>query len=161
MGEAVTTKTANPFGLEFCPKDGRESDAYNVASTVCILRGKSPAEDSWLAPARHAVALHVVSGKLHRIAERQCNEDLTCRACDGGGLGTLTTTACRACAGRGSTLGRREARLEAGALEIAKHYGLGVYFQGDPRGCSLYIGDAEHMNGANYNRGHAVVRLGR
>jgi hypothetical protein len=163
-------------GLDFDPSNvGAQADAYNVASTAMLLdrqfhQGK--AEAGIFAPARHAVALHVISGKLHRMAERLCNEDLTCPACSGDGMlprgnginpapGRFERRTCPVCAGRGNTLGRREASLIADASEIAEHYGFKAYHQTDPRGCSLYLCDAPDADAGNYNHGHAVCRLGR
>ena len=170
----MTTKTANPYGLEFQPaQTGREADALAVAQTTLHLaRVVAGSDYLYLCPVgRHAVALHVISGKLHRLSERQCNENLACPACKGEGRigerqGLCPATHypardCPSCAGTGLTTGRKLAKLEAGAREIAAHYGLAVYFQGDPRGCSLYIGEAKDMMDSTYNRGHAVVRLGR
>lgn len=188
------------------PRNGVASNAYEVACTALFLRGRAPAGGfhGGFAPARHAVTLHRISGRLHRIAERQCSEDLTCPDCQGGGwvqrafkskehggkylplLGDHNRVECRACSGRGNTLGRQESRLEDDARHIAKHYGLWVYFQGDPRGCSLYLIDPAIVPtdlhslrmtsdstptpvaviqarwiASNYNRGHAVTRIGR
>jgi hypothetical protein len=163
----VSTATKQLDALDWpAPEIGHAADCYNVAATAVILRGNAPKGFRWLEPARHAVLLHQISGKLHRLAERQCNEDLTCRQCGGAGqyedqrTGDAYGQTCRACAGKGVSTGKRETRLERAATEIARYYGLACYFQGDPRGCSLYIGKAEDMNGANYNQGHAVVRLG-
>ena len=208
----MSTREKTRRGLDAdVPQTGIAADAYNVAATSSILKGHAPPADGWLAPARHAVALHRISGKLHRIAERECSEDLTCHVCGGDGEGPsenftgegraaaqrlgVKGGTCDTCAGTGSTLGKREARLREDAREIAAHYGLRVYFQTDPRGCSLYLIDPEivpksvalvpgeplepHVyHGeeksipalatlqerwieANYNRGHAVTRLGR
>jgi hypothetical protein len=49
----------------------------------------------------------------------------------------------------------------ADAQEIAAHYGLTAYHQGDCRGCALYLCDPKDANQASYDNGHAVVRLGR
>jgi len=215
---SATIKTANPLDADV-PRTGRAADAYEVACTAIMLRGHAPEGARWLAPARHAVTLHRISGHLHRLAERQCNEDLTCPTCNGEakcarcgeatcsdasssfyghvhrhGPTTHKYKPCPTCAGSGSTTGRREARLQRDAQAIAEHYGLRAYFQGDPRGCSLYlmdpasvpkswagvpgepleayVYDSEAKNpptletlqhrwiAANYNHGHAVVRLG-
>lgn len=51
--------------------------------------------------------------------------------------------------------------LLADAQEIAAHYGLRAYHQGDPRGCSLYLCEPGDAANDNYNRGHAIFRLGR
>jgi len=143
------------------PSTGRAADAYEVACTAAMLHWLGWADDGpkpkpqAFESARHATLLHIISGRLHRIAERLCNEDLTCRACDGAGKTSdaaspdveyhpaVTRKSCRACAGRGNTLGRSETRLEASAKAIADHYALRVYFQSDSRGCSLYLIDPD------------------
>lgn len=167
--------STNKLGLQWEPSNvGIQADALAVAVTTLVLSRANGSDPSHYGPSRHAVALHVISGKLHRIAERQCNEDLTCPKCGGAGqapdpetyerTGDPYGNTCRACAGRGNTLGRRETALEKAAAAIATHYGLRAYFQGDPRGCSLYLLGNEVKPGeeaSNYNRGHAVVRLGR
>ena len=168
----MTTQTRKPAhsmrrgGLDWnVPRDGRASEAYEVACTATLLayHGKT---DQGFTAARHATRLHVISGLLHKLAERACNEDLGCRECQGEGIVTKTSASgylsepkCRACAGTGQTVGRKVESLRADAQEIAAHYGLTCYFQTDPRGCALYIG--EGLTDENYNRGHAVVRLGR
>lgn len=125
----------NTLGPDYRPKqDGREADAYAVACTVCFLT-ENAKEPGYYLPARHAVALHVISGRLHRLAERSCNT--------------------------GADVEKAESRLVRAARDIAALYGLSIYHQSDPRGCSLYIGKPEDMNGSTYNRGHAIVRLGR
>ena len=60
----MTTKTANPFGLDFSPSNvGREADALNVAWTAGILHARIAAGPLTIGQtARHAVALHVISG---------------------------------------------------------------------------------------------------
>lgn len=162
----MSTRTEpNRLGLDYEPSNvGREADALNVAQTALVLRGHLPPDGRWLAPARHAVALHAISGRLHRLDERACNEDLTCQRCEGTGeldeSPAGLTKNCPACAGKGRTTGRTEARLEAAASEIAAYYGLRVYFQGDPRGCSLYLLTAPDQDATTYNRCHAVPRLG-
>lgn len=191
------------------PHTGLAADAFSVAQTAIMLRSHAGPDVPHWQPARHAVTLHRISGWLHRISERQCSEDLTCHNCQGNGyiqrhfhskdhrkalplLGEHNRVDCPRCGGRGDYLGRREARLEREATAIAEHYGLLAYFQGDPRGCSLYLIDPLSMPttkldlegylytterdaqdsvtidqlqrrwiAANYNRGHAVTRLGR
>jgi hypothetical protein len=176
------------------PRTGRAADAYEVAQTtlrLCEAWDRTEGDQGNLAPARHAVTLHRISGHLHKLAERECNEDLHCTWCDGSGQLTEdrihrnprmeikpTRVVCRACAGHGTTVGRRLAKLQADAREIAEHYGMTAYFVDDPRGCSLYLIDPgtlpgeQHLVGryqnatqwlsaGNYTRGHAVVRLGR
>lgn len=204
----MRTKKANPYGLEAnVPERGATVDCYSVACTAVLLESKRDRGNGYQA-ARHAVTLHRISGLLHRLAERECNEDLNCPKCDGTGEripgadaalgmgGKLNAEqrrhgiVCRACAGDGRTLGRQKARLRAGADDIAAHYGLRCYFQTDCRGCSLYLIDpadipaaselakrdvshacspnaAEYLRSpeawieSNYNRGHAVGRIGR
>lgn len=179
------------------PQSGRAADAYRVAVTAGVLHHREDDQDFY--PSAHqATLLHLISGQLHRIAERECNEDLTCKRCGGDGFTTRSTSDsrvqdhadCPRCAGTGSRLGKREARLRAQAQEIAGHYGLRCYFQTDPRGCSLYLIDPadlpqswdgqrayvyrDEANNlpplavlqsrwieANYTRGHAVGRIGR
>ena len=157
-------------GLGFDPSNvGAQADAYNVAQTALMLYDGAGSEGGPLfVPARHAVALHVISGRLHRMSERGYNEDLSCPACEG--VGTVIPSdgsrisnrqTCQKCAGRGLTTGRREASLLADAQEIAAHYGLAAYHQGDCRGCALYLCDPKDANQASYDNGHAVCRLGR
>jgi hypothetical protein len=178
-------------GLEIpAPEVGAGADAYQVACTALKLRSmlSGPGDEKsahrasmpLCEPARHAVTLHRISGQLHRLDERRCNEDLTCKACGGDGVETLEPghldrpgDTCTKCAGEGSTIGRRVERLRKQVRDIADHYGLVAYFQTDPRGCSLHLFEsrvyetwtAEHLReqwiDCNYNRGHAVVRLGR
>lgn len=65
----------------------------------------------------------------------------------------------------GDKIGRTSDR-EAGALKrahaIAASYGLTAYYQGDPRGCALYLLTPEQLSGGKdiscyYSRGIAVV----
>lgn len=193
-GSNVLNAQKSKSGLDLdVPRSGRAADAYEVACTAVMLRDRAPERldadgptktDPPLMSARHATALHVISGRLHRLAERQCNEDLTCAKCRGEGGSNMST--CRACAGSGLTIGRTLARLERQATEIAAHYGCRAYFQGDPRGCALYLVPGEIVPNAggeldryaygkptpfamlqerwieaHYTRGHAVSRLGR
>lgn len=188
----TTTKTRSALDAEV-PRSGRAADAYEVASTAATLRAivehnaaLPAASDGRYATARHAVTLHRISGRLHRIAERECNgvPGYDCPKCKGDGWG------CEKCGGTGDA--PATLRLRRQAREIAEHYGCRAYFQGDPRGCALYLvpesllpatladvpdylkgyaSDAdkpptleqyrERWIGANYNRGHAVTRLGR
>jgi len=144
-----TTIRKSKSGLEArIPDTGPARDAYDVACTAQFL-GRRPIVTSLpggeehrdygrhltLGPARHAVTLHRISGQLHRIAEHECNGDpgYDCPKCHGNGWG------CQACEGTGDA--PRMRRLRAQAREIAAHYGLRAYFQGDPRGCSLYLID--------------------
>lgn len=147
------TKVIRRGGLDWnVPNDGKAADAYAVACTAAMLIHKTQ-DFMDAAPnreaCRHATRLHVISGLLHRLNERSCNE------------------------GTNEMILRRCASLEDDALEIAEHYGLTCYFQGNPRGCSLYLIDpaivpiisderaCKAWIDANYTRGHAVVRLGR
>jgi hypothetical protein len=176
---ALTKKSALDADV---PRTGRAADAYEVARTALLLNRPKPRSAEYanrancasrdFMPARHAVTLHRISGHLHKLAERGCNEDLGCRECGGDGLRrhtlpsgakavAMTSPTCRACAGHGTTVGRRLERLRADAREIAEHYGMSVFFQTDCRGCSLYVGEAADMNDQRYNNGHAVVRMGR
>ena len=50
---------------------------------------------------------------------------------------------------------RERGALKRAAAIVAKHTGLAMYHQGDPRGCALYVGKAEDMAGNNYTRGVA------
>jgi hypothetical protein len=138
---------ARKNGLDFDPSNvGLQADAYNVAWTALKLaESDSPGGErfqSWHtgAPARHAVALHVISGKLHRLDERRCSEPMDEAAAE-----------------------RREASLMADAQEIAAHYGMNAYHQGDCRGCALYLVEPAGLENKarSYTDGHAVVRLGR
>ena len=148
----MTTATRNRSGLDAPAPEryGIARDCYEVACTALLLRRKAQGEgfEDTNAPARHAVTLHRISGQLHRISERECNEDLTCEACRGSGddgnhhtRGSVKP--CRRCKGDGRTTGPRKARLRAQVEEIATHYGLRAYFQTDPRGCAVYLVPAE------------------
>ena len=164
-------------GLDFDPSNvGAQADAYNVADTAALLVARILAHRFDKAPAgwyprsasRHAVALHVISGKLHRLDERACNEDLGCPKCMGEGEVAPGNSGapfqkCPRCEGTGSSLHRRVASLMADAQEIAAHYGLTAYHQGDCRGCALYLVEPADLNNRarSYTDGHAVCRLGR
>jgi len=171
----MTTKP-NRLGPDWDPpRSGLQADAQAVAWTALHLAerlfGKGPALPG--AVSRHAVALHVISGRLHRLDERECSEDLGCPNCHGDGYTTdaatpalkhhpaVTRARCRACAGTGLTTGRTLRRLELAAQEIAELYGLQVYHQGDCRGCALYLCAPANATAAKYDQGHAVTRLGR
>lgn len=200
-----TTTKRSKRGLDAdVPQVGTSADAYNVACTALVLHwaDERTKDREGYGTARHAVTLHRISGRLHRIAERLCNEDLTCPRCGGDGRISWESKRtgpsirdCRACAGHGTTVGRQLERLREDAREIATHYGLRAHFQTDPRGCALYlidpasVPDGERFSegkraegyiypsdppegpplatlqarwiDANYDRGHAVVRLGR
>jgi hypothetical protein len=165
---------ARKNGLDFDPSNvGAQADAYNVADTATMLVALvlahrfGPVKEGWhpRSASRHAIALHVISGKLHRQSERLCNEDLACPKCAGQGeyapgQSGAPMQKCPNCKGRGNTLGAREANLLMDAQEIAVFYGLRAYHQTDPRGCSLYLLDPK-TDDNNYNSGHAVCRLGR
>ena len=104
--------------------------------------------------ARTALDLCRQAAKLHRIAERECNEDCTCPSC--GGSGQIVTTKgpvqrngemiltecpsrCASCAGTGSTLGKRSRAAERRASEILSPFGLFPAFQRDLRGWPIAI----------------------
>lgn len=143
-------------------------DARYFAQTVIRLTradvaGRDATED--------ARTLHRIAGSLHRYDERACSEDLACPKCRGAGIydpdhGTAVNIgqACTACAGTGATVGRRVANLEAKASAIATAYGFRAYFQGDCRGCPLYLIPTtapEAEDESHYSsRGHAVQWLG-
>jgi hypothetical protein len=140
---------ARKNGLDFDPSNvGAQADAYNVADTAALLMARILAHRFDKAPAgwyprsasRHAVAFHVISGKLHRLDERRCSEPMDEAAAE-----------------------RRDASLMADAQEIAAHYGLTAYHQGDCRGCALYLVEPADLNSRarSYTDGHAVCRLGR
>lgn len=48
-----------------------------------------------------------------------------------------------------------QAKILIKANELASYIGYKIYYQGDPRGCSLYLLD-ETMNERNYNNGIAL-----
>lgn len=50
---------------------------------------------------------------------------------------------------------KKEEKLNKKVLELCESVGVKPYFQGDPRGCALYIGD-NSINGSNYTNGIAV-----
>jgi len=168
---------ARKAGLDWEPSNvGMQADAYNVAWTALKLDSKRgpdirrafPQGEGPYTSARLAVALHVISGKLHRLDERACNEDLGCPKCMGEGEVAPGNSGapfqkCPRCEGTGSSLHRRVASLMADAQEIAAHYGLTAYHQGDCRGCALYLVEPADLNNRarSYTDGHAVCRLGR
>jgi hypothetical protein len=162
-------------GLDIqAPRSGRGCDAYEVARTAVFLATRGRADGDETAPypdmhlARHATALHVISGRLHRIHERQCNEDLGCPRCQGEGhlpkneRGIVVR--CLSCLGTGSTVGRTLARLERQALDIAEHYRCRLHVA-DGGLAGLYLIPCEAQDAAkdesNPNIGHAVARMGR
>jgi len=49
----------------------------------------------------------------------------------------------------------REDKLQREAEMLAEQLGLKAYHQTDPRGCALYLGDAD-INEQNYNHGIAI-----
>lgn len=125
-------------GLDWEPSNvGMQADAQNVAWTALVLARQDDCTVDFKA-SRHAVRLHVISGLLHRLDERRCSYPVDENKAD-----------------------RREAVLMADANEIARHYGLRAYHQGDPRGCSLYLVEPGPEAERDYSRGHSVVRLGR
>jgi len=153
-----------------------QQDRESIARVAVILARRRVTSTSLdRSPADDSLELHRIATRLHRADERNCNEDLTCPACGGDGFtkppdGTSALPdqpwECRKCAGRGRTTGRAEARNEARAREIANAYNLRVYFQGDPRGCPLYLIPNEREAGqggdaCNYSiTGIAVCHLG-
>jgi hypothetical protein len=93
--------------------------ALSLARIATLLERRGSSQ-SRLEPGRYnsandAADLAALARKLHRISERKCCEDV------------------------GESLDAREARAEAKAREIAARYNLRTYFQGDPRGCPLYL----------------------
>jgi len=134
-----------------------KDDARELMNTAAVLeRRRINLHVDATAPgsrsADDAGELHAIARRLHRYDERNCSEDLGCRKCNGNGIITETTNhgvtlpspvpggeTCKACAGKGHTLGRREARAEERAREIAARYRMRAYFQGDCRGCPLYL----------------------
>lgn len=52
---------------------------------------------------------------------------------------------------------KREERLVERAKLLAGELGFSIYYQTDPRGCSLYL-ITEDMRGHNYNSGMALVK---
>jgi len=165
------TKQPNRLGPDWDPSNvGPQADAHAVAWTALHLDDHHQAHPMLPGQvSRHAVALHVISGRLHRLDERACGENLTCQKCGGDGDGpaesdpktTGPRQLCPACWGSGLTIGRTVAHLEAAAQEIAALYGLRAYHQGDCRGCALYLCAPANANAAKYDQGHAVTRLGR
>lgn len=110
-----------------------KADAREVARTTALLATKGREQGLARDPVEDALTLHRIAGSLHRYDERSCSEDLGCRECDGDGEG------CRACGGYGTTIGKRVANLERKAQTLAAAYGFRAYFQGDCRGCPLYL----------------------
>ena len=105
-----------------------------------------PPEGEYFRPEDDALELHSIATKLHRWAERECSEDLCCPDCKGDGQvwknarnGLSHRIACKRCDRTGSRLGKRTKLNEDRAVAIAARYGLRVYFQGDCRGCPLYL----------------------
>jgi len=166
------------------------ADAYEVACTASFLRDRLrvSGEHYPMQAARHAVTLHRISGRLHRIAEHECNGDpgYDCPKCNGNGWD------CKSCGGTGDA--PRTRKLRADAELVAGYYRCRAYFQGDPRGCSIYLVPEEAIPAverlgqyvydcdgpnpdpttpemreklrarwidANYTQGRAIVRLGR
>lgn len=150
-----------------------KQDAREVAQTTALLTRKAENIDAanttrTLLPVEDALALHRIAGSLHRYDERECSDDLGCRRCQGTGeydeSAEGLTKDCPDCAGTGSTIGKRVRSLEAKAQAIAAAYGFRAYFQGDCRGCPLYLIPESYPaseDASNYSsRGAAVVWLG-
>ena len=123
------------------------TDREYVARTAALLRDcRHGPELSFNQTARDAMELHRLAGTLHRISEMQCSVEMD-----------AATTA---------RVNKREARAEARIRELATAYNCRAYFQGDPRGCPVYLIPAEAGpeadDHADYDRrGHAVPWLGR
>lgn len=104
-------------------------------------------EHDWVAD---SATIHRLARGASSRAERECNEDLGCRKCDGagqvhmvprepsGGCPDIVET-CKVCDGTGSQLGKRDRNAAKRAAEIAKRYGFRLYEQSDPRGCPYYL----------------------
>ena len=128
------------------------SDREYLARTAAFLAVRNPGRG--MSASSDAVTLHRLAGTLHRIAERQCNEDLACSRCAGngyqlaGGIGPAKRV-CPYCAGTGSTLGKRERSAEARIRAIAAAYNCRAYFQGDPRGCPVTLVPEETVPSKN------------
>ncbi|MFH1461456.1 MAG: hypothetical protein ABIF12_00705 [bacterium] len=75
--------------------------------------------------------LKKISRSLHKLAEYDCNFGLTDRQ------------------------QKREDNLRKKAAELAQEIGFVIYYQGDPRGCALYL-LSKDMNKNNYNSGIAL-----
>lgn len=76
--------------------------------------------------------LRKISKSLHTLNEKACSCDLTKRD------------------------ETRESNLEIEAQKIADIYGLFAYYQGDPRGCSLWLITREIMESKQYSDGIAI-----
>lgn len=93
-----------------------KQDAQYLAQTVTRLErnrvdGRNPIMD--------ALALHRIAGSLHRYDERICSEEMSERET--------------------ARIEKRVENLEVKARDIATAYGFRAYFQGDCRGCPLYL----------------------
>ena len=118
-----------------------KQDAIEVARTVKALESrKADGRDSIM----DALALHRISGSIHRYDERVCSVEMSEREAE--------------------RIEKRVASLERKAREIAEAYGYRVYFQGDCRGCPVYLIDKSFPpdeDDSHYSsRGLAVVWLG-
>ena len=98
--------------------------------------------------ADNMIRIAQIGRSLHRIAERWCCEEMTDE-----------TTA---------RLERREAKLESEAWGLAVAMGCTVYFQGDPRGVSIYLFPSawggtmetfQHKHRSDYNRDGIPIPL--
>lgn len=139
----MTTQTLRRGGLDWnVPQDGKAADAYNVAQTTLALESRRRNRADHGAPltpydaARHATRLHVISGRLWRLAEREVNGNY------------------------GEAQGRQCSSLQDDAREIAAHYGLECSFGGIVNG-GLVIGTPEQLSKVDPERhGHVIRRLG-
>lgn len=141
----MTTATqTRKGGLDWTvPQTGIASDAYEVARTASLLWARAWRDRLTAAPwaARHATRLHVISGKLWKLATAEAN---------GYRDATLRHAALR-----------RQDSLERDVLEITEHYGLACSFGGLVNG-GLVIGTPEQLNRVDPERhGHVIRRLGR
>ena len=93
-----------------------KQDAHYLAQTVSRLERSRVADRD---PVADALKLHSIAGSLHRYAERACSVEMS--------------------EAETQRIERRVLNLEAKAREIATAYGFRAYFQGDCRGCPLYL----------------------
>lgn len=169
---AETALTLSRRVTELAPGEGRAT--WNCARHACELHR--------ISGALHRMAEHECNG-TRSYSCRYCQGEGY--AIEHGNA----RRECKSCKGTGDSFILRMYRADAEA--IAAHYGLRCYFQPDPRGCALYLidpamlpdrmteqlGDYVYQSdgihvpplavlqdrwiASNYNRGHAVVRIGR